>query len=67
MRDLTEYNSHRLDVRALYGSNGDATCGAFKLPSPIDGQSLSVIASSEFDWDHVSVSRSSRVPNWVEM
>ena len=51
----------------MHGWDGDETCGAFKLPSPIDGQPMNVIASSEHGWDHVSVSRSNRCPNWPEM
>jgi len=50
-----------------YGSTGDETCGAFLVPSPIDRQLMRVIASVGMGWDHVSVSRSSRCPNWPEM
>jgi hypothetical protein len=67
MRDLNTLNGYRLDVRAYYGWAGDGTCGAFQLPSPSDGQPLRIIASSDFGWDHVSVSRSNRCPNWPEM
>lgn len=67
MRDLNELNAHRVDVTAEYGWSGDAGNGAFGFPSPIDGQSIRVIASNEYDWDHVSVSRMSRPPNWPEM
>jgi len=67
MRNLSTLNRYRLDVGAYYGWNGDHTCGAFQLASPIDGQPLRVIASSDDDWDHVSVSRTSRCPNWPEM
>ena len=66
MRDLTVLDPHRVLIKE-YGSMGDATCGSFVFPSPIDGQSLRVIASSTDGWDHVSVSRTSRVPNWPEM
>jgi hypothetical protein len=51
----------------FFGSIGDATCGAFNVPSPIDNVNMRVIASSELGWDHVSVSRGNRCPNWVEM
>jgi hypothetical protein len=69
MRDLNTLNSHRVDVskNPHFGWNGDGTCGAFKLPSPTDGQSLNVVASNGDGWDHVSVSRQSRCPNWPEM
>ena|SRR5580765_7749248 len=68
MRDLNLLNRFRLDVtQTPYGWSGDGTCGAFEIPSPIDGQPLRIIASCDDGWDHVSVSRSSRCPNWPEM
>lgn len=67
MRNLRQLDSHRLEVRKYYGSNGDETCGAFSLPSPVDGQPLHIVASSGDGWDHVSVSRTSRCPHWLEM
>lgn len=51
----------------LFGWEGDETCGAFILKSSIDAQPLIVIASSNLGWDHVSVSRRNRCPNWTEM
>lgn len=41
--------------------------GAFILKSPVDKQVLSIIASHGLGWDHVSVSRRSRIPIWDEM
>jgi hypothetical protein len=67
MRDLHQLDEYRQDVRNSFGWNGDGSCGTFRLPSPVDGQPMHVIASSENGWDHVSVSRSSRPPNWKEM
>lgn len=69
MRNLRVHDGYRLlrAEREFYGINGDDTCGCFRLPSPIDGQGLTVVASSDGDWDHVSVSRQSRCPNWPEM
>lgn len=52
---------------AYFGGVGDDTCGAFVVPSPIDSASMMIIASSEAGWDHVSVSRVKRPPNWAEM
>ena len=49
------------------GFTGDETCGAFLIPSKIDRAPMKVIASSEGNWDHVSVSRKNRTPNWSEM
>jgi hypothetical protein len=67
MRDLRELDAYRVDATKTHGWNGDGTCGAFKLPSPIDGQPLTVIASSGDGWDHTSISRKNRPPNWTEM
>src|SRR4249919_2237358 len=69
MRDLNALNSHRVDMtkNPRFGWSGDGKQGAFVFPSPIDGQSLRCIASADEGWDHVSVSRASRCPNWIEM
>lgn len=71
MRDLRALNCYRItDPRALAlwgGWAGDETCGAFIVPSPIDRGDLRVIVSSGAGWDHVSVSRVNRCPNWTEM
>jgi hypothetical protein len=37
------------------------------VPSPIDKAELHVVASAGEGWDHVSVSRANRCPNWPEM
>lgn len=69
-------NLHILDMHRVAGSDlprryggwsGDDTCGAFVLPSPVDGCDLRIIASAEAGWDHVSVSREDRCPDWEEM
>ena len=70
MRDLNALNGFRIvsrDVVAHYGGVGDHTCGVFSVPSLIDGREMSVIASSGAGWDHVSVSRTNRCPNWPEL
>ena len=73
MRDLTELNRYRrTDASVLehWGWVGDGTCGAFMVPSPIDHAPLVVVASAGMEgtpWDHVSVSRKNRCPNWAEM
>ena len=41
--------------------------GAFRFYSPIDKAPLMVIASFGMGWDHVSISRNNRCPNWKEM
>ena len=71
MRDLHELDRWRItDPTALThtgGWAGDDACGGFVIPSPIDGQRMVVMASNGDGWDHVSVSRKNRVPNWAEM
>ncbi|WP_158552045.1 DUF7694 domain-containing protein [Komagataeibacter melaceti] len=70
MRNLYEVNQYRItspEIVARFGSSGDSTCGFFMVPSPTDQQKMKVIASVGDGWDHVSVSRSSRCPNWPEM
>lgn len=70
MRNLYELNRYRrtdANVIAHWGWSGDETCGTFELPSPLDENILRVIASAGEGWDHVSVSRKNRCPNWQEM
>lgn len=70
MRNLHLLDHYRRTDRAVlahFGGIGDETCGAFYVPSPIDGAQMMVIASSGEGWDHVSVSRTNRCPNWPEM
>lgn len=70
MRNLYSLDQYRLtgpEVMQLWGWTGDHGNGAFLIPSPIDGGALKVIASDQGEWDHVSVSRVNRCPNWPEM
>ena len=71
MRDLRELDRYRVtDPAALTftgGWAGDDRCGAFVIPSPLDQGKIVVQASNDAGWDHVSVSRHKRVPNWHEM
>lgn len=72
MRNLLDPEIHKFRIRdemvtAYYGCTGGKEEGTFSLSSPIDGGKLLIIASSGFGWDHVSVSRCNRPPNWVEM
>ena len=41
--------------------------GAFRIKSPTDNATLTVIASFGGEWDHVSVSHPRRIPSWIEM
>lgn len=70
MKNLCELERYRIksqEILAMYGFLGDETCGAFSLKSPVDGGFLRIIASCGEGWDHVSVSRKGRCPNWQEM
>lgn len=70
MRNLNLLDAYRdcsSRILQFYGNAGDETCGVFHIPSKIDGQSLTVVASAGEGWDHVSVSRTNRCPNWPEM
>lgn len=67
LRLLDAYRDCSKVVMELYGNAGDETCGVFNIPSRVDGYPMKVIASSGEGWDHVSVSRPNRCPNWPEM
>jgi hypothetical protein len=70
MRNLRKLDHYRcMDPWVLkhYGFFGDDTCGVFMVPSPIDAAPMCVIAAVGMGWDHVSVSRPNRCPNWPEM
>lgn len=69
MKDLHELAYARdaaFEVQ-YYGGNGDSGNGVFRFMSCVDGNPIAVIASSGDGWDHVSVSRNDRVPNYEEM
>lgn len=65
--DIDRWRDRSGHVFDYYGGIGDETCGVFNLPSPIDQVSMHIVASQGEGWDHVSVSRSNRCPNWIEM
>jgi hypothetical protein len=70
MRNLHELDAFRIRGKTaieIYGSEGDGYAGAFIVPSPADRQPLVVVAAADAGWDHVSVSRRNRCPNWAEM
>jgi hypothetical protein len=70
MRNLNLLDQFRVTTPAIvkhFGWAGDHTCGMFSVPSPIDGKELKIIASCGGGWEHVSISRTNRAPNWPEM
>ena len=70
LRNLYELDQYRRTDRHVmenWGWAGDGGAGMFMIPSPVDRKPIAVVASSGEGWDHVSVSRSNRCPNWPEM
>lgn len=72
MRDLNEpiagvHRDRSPEIVAYYGDAGDAGNGAFMMASCVDGAPMRIIASNGGGWDHISVSRRNRCPNWQEM
>lgn len=66
--DIDRWRNRSNMVLEVYGSFGDSRCGSFFLPLPSEeGNFLLVIASSDPDWEHVSVSLPDRCPTWEEM
>ena len=64
---LDGYRRHDREALEYYGTSGNDKAGAFFVPSPVDRALMSVVASADAGWDHVSVSRKNRTPNWREM
>lgn len=69
MRNLRLLDQYRdvITARRIYGHPGDHGTGCFRVPSPIDRAELAIVASDGSGWEHVSVSRANRCPNWPEM
>lgn len=73
MIDLNTLNHYRVRMRNFDGSSlGDDTCGAFLVPVRNKHirdykRDLSVVASSGYGWEHVSVSHPKKTPTWDEM
>lgn len=69
MRNLRLLDAFREVCGAIeyWGWAGDETCGMFHIPSPIDKAPMRIVANAGEGWDHVSVSRQNRCPNWPEM
>lgn len=69
MRNLSALDANRMRgalMVKLFGSEGDASCGAFAIRSAGDGAELRVIAASGMGWDRVSLGRADRCPDWAE-
>ena len=57
----------QIDVSRVEWQQMSIDGGIAVVRSPIDRACMAVIASVGAGWDHVSVSRKNRVPNWAEM
>lgn len=64
---IDRYRIRSPEVMAYYGGFGGVGDGVFALQSPIDKGTLAVIVSTGYGWEHVSVSRTNRCPNWAEL
>lgn len=77
LRHLDRYRDDAWEAKIARGSAiPRAKCGAFVIPSPVDGLDLRCVVSAGESsdrlhglppWDHVSVSRIDRCPWWEEM
>ena len=70
MRNLRLLDIYRLrgaHTRGMGWDHNEDVAGAFEVRSKIDRAPLRVIATVGEGWDHVSVSRQTRCPNWPEM
>jgi hypothetical protein len=67
LRLLDRYRCTGPAIVKYFGGIGDHETGVFEVPSKIDKAPMRVIASNGLEWDHVSVSRRNRTPNWAEM
>ena len=73
MRDLRTLDRFR-DLNAQAKAYGlplrpeeESVVGMFRFPSPTDRESMFAVVSGIMGWDHVSISRPRRTPNWPEM
>lgn len=67
LRQLDHFRDSSPEILSLYGWVGNDTCGAFTILSVVDRAAMRVVVSTGGGWDHVSVSRKNRCPNWPEM
>lgn len=69
MINLRRLDRHRQAAREIefYGQMGNEGNGMFAFKSPVDQKTLHVVASNGFDWEHVSVSKTNKMPSWREM
>jgi len=66
-KQIDQHRRRDAQIIQFFGNVGDDKCGSFEVASPIDGVQMNIIASSDGGWEHISVSRRNRIPNWIEM
>jgi hypothetical protein len=68
LSDPTLAEHRRVDFEMkVVGDCGHPKIGVFVFKSVTDKKPLRCIVSAVRGWDHVSISRTDRVPNWYEM
>lgn len=60
-------NQYRIRTGPMGSDDSIGRMGAFRIPTRPGEPPLLVIASDEYGWEHVSVSRPDRCPSWDEM
>ena len=58
---------HRITTGLMRSTKEFGNSGAFRIPARPGQAPLTVIASDQFGWEHVSVSLPGRCPTWEEM
>ena len=58
---------HERFKHPIFKNYGNDQNGCFRIRSPFDNCMMTVIASSDGVWEHVSVSKINRIPTWKEM
>ena len=68
MRDNLDHLKKYAKPHPIFNIMGDGLNGMFIIPSPSQkARMMSAMASDGEGWDHVSISLSTRCPNWDEM
>ena len=64
-----ELEKYRVTNGDFKSDSSYGSMGAFVVPSSIDNAPMFVISDDGTDskWEHVSISRKTRCPNWIEM
>lgn len=66
MKDLTKLDPYRV-IDDRFAPSNPKLEGLFVIPSVVDKVAMHILCSGSRGWDHVSVSRPDRIPEWIEM